>query len=237
MKLCSLLTTTAAAVALAALTACCPVKTVPTFNNADFYTADGKFNEEAAKDAVLKLLNHYNWPVTDHTRKDLWVSDYGTGKYTEVGLAAIMVKNNVDGASSFMLQELFLLPNQMLPEHWHLPENDPAVKVPGGAAKVGMPAKMEGWFVREGVTYTVGEGADNLATFGIKVPDSHTGGVTAKHAVKVPRGEWDQLGKVLGHHWQIAGPEGAIVTEVANVHCNHGVRHLVPAINKQFLGE
>src|ERR1019366_259855 len=32
-----------------------------------------------------------------------------------------------------------------------------------------------------------------------------------------------------------AGPEGAIVTEVANVHTGPGVRHLDPAINKNFL--
>ena len=38
------------------------------FNNADFYTADGKFNEEAGKDAVLRLMKYYNYPVTDKTR-------------------------------------------------------------------------------------------------------------------------------------------------------------------------
>jgi len=34
-----------------------------------------------------------------------------------------------------------------------------------------------------------------------------------------------------------AGPEGAIITEVANVHSNDGVRHLDPVINNTFLGK
>lgn len=203
----------------------CPKKDSLVFNNADFYTQDGKFNEEAAKDAVLRLLKYYDYPITDKTRSQLWVSDYGTGRFTEVGLAAIMYKNHLDGAYSFMLQDLFLLPNQMLPEHWHLAEDK----------ENGIPAKMEGWLVRNGETYTVGEGEDNLAALGIRVPASHTGGVTVKHAKKLSSGEYNQLGKVLEHHWQIAGPKGAIITEVANAHCGSAVRHQVPAINAHFL--
>lgn len=37
------------------------------FNNADFYTG-GKFNEEAAKDAILSLMQYYQYPVTEKTR-------------------------------------------------------------------------------------------------------------------------------------------------------------------------
>jgi hypothetical protein len=40
---------------------------------------------------------------------------------------------------------------------------------------------------------------------------------------------------VLSPHWQLAGPEGAIITEVANVHTNSGVRHSDPALNAFFL--
>ena len=53
-----------------------------SFNNDDFYTADGRFNEEAAKDAVITLMKYYNYPVTDKTRGSIWVSDYVTGRYT-----------------------------------------------------------------------------------------------------------------------------------------------------------
>ncbi|MDR0536343.1 MAG: D-lyxose/D-mannose family sugar isomerase [Puniceicoccales bacterium] len=198
------------------------------FDNAQFYDKDGKFNTEAAKDAVLKLLKFHNFPINEKTRGQLWVSDYGTGKFTEVGLAAIMVRNHEknDGKGLYMFQPLFLLPGQMLPEHWH---KKPATD---------MPAKMEGWYVLGGSTYTVGEGTDNLTQFPeIKIPASHSTPVTAKHATKLNPGEWNELGRELEHHWQQAGPQGAVIIEVANVHTNSCVEHLVPAIDKHFSGK
>jgi D-lyxose ketol-isomerase len=194
------------------------------FDNASFYAADGAFNVEAAKDAVLKLMKHYDYPVTDRTRSQLWVSDYGTGRFTELGLAAIMYANDTE--DRYMLQDMFLLPNQMLPEHWHeKPDGD-------------LPAKMEGWLVRSGKSYIVGEGDDNMSTFSdIKIPECHTGGVTVKHVVPATEGVFVPLSRVYSHHWQFAGAEGAIITEVANVHVNEAVRHQVPAINNHFLGK
>jgi D-lyxose ketol-isomerase len=203
---------------------CCKNENVSlVFNNADFY-ADGKFNENAAKDAIIKLMNYYNYPVTDKTRTQLWVSDYGTGHFTEVGLAAIMYAN--DTQDRYMLQDIFLLPNQMLPEHWHeKPESD-------------LPAKMEGWLIRNGLSYVVGEGDDNIASFSeIKIPASHEGGVTVKHVVKALPGDFVPLSRVFSHHWQFAGDKGAILTEVANVHVNEAVRHQVKKINDHFLGK
>ena len=199
---------------------CCK-KEYLTFKNEEFYK-DGKFNENAAKDAVLKLMKVYNYPVTEKTRSQLWVSDYGTGRFTELGLAAIMYAN--DTKDRYMLQDMFLLPNQMLPEHWH--------EKPAGD----LPAKMEGWLVRNGSSYIVGEGEDNMASFpAIKIPDVHTGGVTVKHVVKAIPGEFVPLSRVFSHHWQFAGEYGAIITEVANVHANEAVRHQVKAINDYFL--
>jgi len=226
-----------AAAALTALAACAPhgstvdkpsQSAVPgtpaalTFTNEQFYK-DGKFDEEAAKDAVVKLMHYYAYPVTAKTRDALWVSDYGTGKFIEVGLAAIMIDNNTH--DRYMLQHLFLLPHQMLPEHMH--------KKP---ANSDLPAKMEGWWVHNGATYTVGEGADNLKDFSeVKIPSAYKGELHARHVVKLSPGEFDKLGKVFGWHWQIAGPAGAIITEVANVHDGPSVCHAVPSINEHFL--
>ncbi|MDR3269558.1 MAG: hypothetical protein LBT83_10910 [Tannerella sp.] len=203
---------------------CCQKKESLTFNNADFYTTDGKFNEETGKDAILRLMKYYDYPITGETRSQLWVSDYGTGRFTEVGLAAIMYAN--DMKDLYMLQDIFLLPNQMLPEHWHeKPESD-------------LPAKMEGWLVRNGLSYIVGEGEDNLASFPeIILPACHENGVTVKHAVKTLPGEFVPLSRVFSHHWQFAGPQGAIITEVANVHANEAVRHQVTSIDKHFSGK
>lgn len=194
------------------------------FDNAMFYTADGTFNEEAAKDAVIKLMKYYHYPITEKTRASLWVSDYGTGRYAELGLACIGYANDLE--SGYMLQDLFLLPGQMLPEHWH--------------EKIDQhPAKMEGWLVRNGKSYIVGIGEDNLANFPeIKIPACHQNGtVTVQHVVPAESGKFVPLKEQLTHHWQFAGKEGAIISEVANGHINAAVRHLDKGINDHFLGK
>jgi len=195
--------------------------TKPEFNNGDFYK-DGKFDVEKAKDAIIALCNHHGYPIFDGFRDKLWVSDYGTGQFTKLGLAANLFVNNEK--DRYMLMDLFLLPGQMLPEHWHL-EGE------------GNPAKLEGWLVRHGKSYIVGIGDDNLADFPqIKIPECHMGGeVTTKHVAEGKPGDFNMLMQVETRHWQFAGPEGAIVTEVANVHTNSAVRHSDKAINDQFL--
>lgn len=201
----------------------CPMAARPSlaFDNASFYT-NGKFNVEKGKDAIIALMQYHGYPVYPGMRENLWVSDYGTGQFTKVGLAARMWKNNE--ADHYMLMDLFILPGQMLPEHWHL-------------AFGGLPAKREGWLVRYGSSHIVGEGAPNLGA-DVVVPKAHNGGVvTVQHEEFTQAGGFQSLCKVESHHWQLAGPEGAIITEVANVHADKGVRHLDPGINKQFLGE
>jgi D-lyxose ketol-isomerase len=192
----------------------------PVFDNASFYK-DGKFDVEKGKDAVIALMKYHGYPDYPGMREALWVSDYGTGEFTRLGLAARMWKNNE--ADRYMLMDLFLLPGQMLPEHWHLAAGD-------------NPSKREGWLVRYGSAHIVGEGEPNLAPE-VVVPKCHNGGeATVKHEVFAKAGEFVALNREGAHHWQLAGPEGAIVTEVANVHTGPGVRHLDPAINKNFLG-
>ena len=199
------------------------IKKLPDYKNADFYTAEGKFNEEKAKDVVIALMEYYDYPVTPNTRESIWISDYGTGRFAELGLACIGYSNELD--DGYMLQDLFLLPNQMLPEHWH-------VKIDK------YPAKLEGWLVRNGKSYIVGVGEDNLASFPeIKIPDCHENGTaTVRNVIPTGVGEFVKLKEVLTHHWQYAGKEGAIITEVANGHVNQAVRHLDKKINNHFLG-
>ncbi len=204
---------------------CCPKsaqqKTPLTFDNASFYK-DGTFDVEKGKDAILALATYYGYPVFPGMREGLWVSDYNTGQFTKLGLAAFMFKNNE--ADRYMLMDLFLLPGQMLPEHWHIDSEK-------------NPAKREGWLVRWGLSHIVGEGEPNLVP-GVVVPACHMkGAVTVKHEVVAGPGTFVPLGRVTSRHWQLAGPEGAIITEVANVHTDSAVRHSDPAINDFFLGK
>ena len=192
------------------------------FDNAYFYGEDGKFIEERGKDACIALMRHHGYPVYKGMREELWVSDYGTGQFTSLGLGARMWKNNEE--HRYMLMDIFLLPNQMLPEHWHLPGDK-------------NPVKLEGWLVRYGRAHIVGEGEANLGK-DVVIPKCHNGGkVTVEHGVVCGPGDFACLKRAEEHHWQLAGPKGAILTEVANVHTNSAVRHLDPAINKHFLGQ
>lgn len=193
------------------------------FNNADFYDENGKFNVAKAKEAVVSFMKHHGYPVFKELEENLWVSDYGTGQFTKLGLSAYMFKNNEE--DKYMLMDLFLLPGQMLPEHWHL----------DGETN---PAKREGWLVRYGKSYIVGKGEDNLSEFPeIKIPECHMeGDATTKHVVPATVGMFTPLAEVYTRHWQFGGPEGAIITEVANVHTDASVRHSDKAINDNFLG-
>ncbi len=139
---------------------CCPAKGKLMFKNSDFYTA-GKFDVEKAKDGIIAMCKFHGYPVFPGFRENLWVSDYGLGQYTKLGLAAYMFQNKNDGKDdTYMLMDLFLVPGQMLPEHWHLEGDNNIVK-------------NEGWLVRWGKSYIVGEGKDNLAKFPIKIPKLH----------------------------------------------------------------
>jgi len=182
------------------------------FRNEDFYT-NGKFDLEAAKDAYIELCKYHHYPVFKDARDKLWCTDYGTGEFTRVGLGAnIFLNHKGDNVGDrYMLLDIYLLPNQMLPEHYHLetPEARP---------------KMEGWLLRHGFAYIVGEGEP---TPGLKekVPQSQRESCTVWHALAAEPGDVAQLNRPTARHWQLAGPEGAILSEAANYHDGEGVRH------------
>jgi hypothetical protein len=189
------------------------------FQDAEFYK-DGKFDVEKGKDAVVAMCQYHGFPIFPGFRDKLWVSDYNQGEYTKLGLAACMYMNHVK--DRYMLMDLFILPGQMLPEHWHVPAD-------------GNPAKLEGWLVRCGLSHIVGVGEANLGPE-IVIPKFHCGGtVTVKHEVAATPGVFVPLAEAESRHWQYGGPEGAIVTEVANVHTDAGVRHSDPKLNDYFL--
>lgn len=186
------------------------------FKNADFYTADGKFNEEAAKRAYFDLMAYYNYPVNDTVRKTVFVADMSLGKFTEVGLAAVMLVNEKEG--NYAALDVFLLPGQMIPEHWHVPEPD---------QKVG--AKLESWYVRYGSTFTYGVG-EPTNPIAVKIPECQKEFVTVRHEKKLNPGDTTGVAKALDRHWQLAGDKGCIFTEVATYHAGSAVRFADPKI-------
>ena len=188
------------------------------FDNAYFYDENGTFLPEKAKDAILNLMDYHGYPTYEGIRDDLWVMDYNAGRFAEVGLSGITYENNQKNL--YMLLDIFLLPNQMLAEHWHVDGEETA-------------AKREGWLVRWGKSYIVGVGVDNMSQFPqVKVPKVHwDGNVAAKHVVEGLPGTFTNLQEVLSKHWQMAGDKGAIITEVANFADGKAVKRSDPKMN------
>jgi len=182
--------------------------------NEEFYDAGGKFVVEKGKDAILTLARYHGYPVFPGLREGLWVSDYGLGHFTEVGLAAFQFMNEEKG--NYLQMDLFLLPNQMLPEHYHL-KTDKARE------------KMEGWLCRYGRSYVYGEGprTENMHA---KIPAFEKEWVSVFHEVRINPGQSAHLARPTSRHWQFAGPEGVILTEVGTFHDGAGVRHSDPKI-------
>jgi hypothetical protein len=187
-----------------------------SFKNEDFYGPDGKFNEEAAKKAYFALCRYFNYPVNPNVRKNLAVSDFALGHFTEAGLAYVAWVD--EKAGNYCSLELFLLPGQMIPEHWH-------VAVEGEDVK----AKMESWIVRYGKTFTYGEG-DATEPIGVKIPEFEKQFLTVMHEKALGPGEVTGIAKPLEKHWQQAGPEGCILTEVSTYHTGAAVRFTNPKI-------
>jgi D-lyxose ketol-isomerase len=196
-------------------TLCCGKRSGIVFDNEYFYNSDGTFNPERGKDAYIALMKYHGYPVFDGLREKLWVSDYGTGQFAKLGLGAYGFINDEDGW--YMGQDLYLLPNQMLPEHYHLDTEKGS-------------AKMEGWHVRHGISYVYGEGepARNMKAV---VPKCHMNGtVSVSHETILRVGETATLNRATARHWQFGGPEGAIISEYATFHDNDGVRHSDPKL-------
>jgi D-lyxose ketol-isomerase len=188
------------------------------FPNSYYYDAKGNFVEERAKDAIIAMLEYHGYSMFDGLRDKIFATDYNSGQFAQVGLSGIMYENNQ--TNLYMLLDIFLLPNQMLAEHWHVDGETTA-------------AKREGWLVRWGKSYIAGVGVDNMSEFPeIKIPEVHWDGkVEAKHIILAKPGDFLNLTEVLSRHWQMAGDEGAIITEVANFADGAAVKRSDPKMN------
>jgi hypothetical protein len=191
-------------------------RTPLAMKNADFYGPDGKFNQEAAKNAYFDLCAYFGYPLNDNVRKNLAATDFGLGHFTEVGLAFVAWVN--DKKAGYASLEVFLLPDQMIPEHWHVAVEEGKV-----------PAKMESWVVRYGETFAYGDGQPTEKPC-VKVHECQAKFVTARHETPIRPGEVVGVGKPMEKHWQQAGPEGCILTEMSTYHTGEAVKFTDPAI-------
>jgi D-lyxose ketol-isomerase len=185
------------------------------FKNEDFYDKTGKFNVEAAKEAYYKMMRWFDYPIPERLRgPDFWTLDFGLGIFMEVGMAGIFWMNNKE--HNYMGHDIWLLPGQMIPEHWHEKTEDAG-------------PKLEGWLVRHGSAYLYGEGTPT-AGVETRISPSHRDIAVARTELFLKPGEIKMLGKALEKHSMRAGPEGAIVTEFATFHDMKGLRFTHPKV-------
>ncbi len=179
------------------------------YTNADFYT-DGKFNEHTAKKAFLDMFEHYGIPFTPFLEANFWVTDFGLGDFEHVGMGGVFWINNPD--HRYFGHEIYLLPSQMIVEHYHV--------------ESAFPAKHESWQVRCGSVYNfgIGEPTPNPPA----LPESQKGHITVANYHVMNTGDLSALKESESRHFLMAGEQGAIVTEYGTYHDNDGLRFTNP---------
>ena len=188
---------------------------LPAHKNEEFYTPEGKFDAAKAKQAYYEFMECHHFPVMPVLKTDaFWVLDFALGKFTEVGMAGIFYINNE--RDDYLLHDIWLLPNQMIAEHYHIKTDKVA-------------AKMEAWLVRNGSAWFYSEGEP---TPGVdeRIPPTHKGVCKARHEELKKPGDVVKLEAAESRHWVKAGPEGAIITEVATYHSMDALRFSHPGI-------
>ena len=190
----------------------CTKVTVKKYTNADFYDAGGEFLVDKARDAYYDMFRRFGYPISEKLKEEMWILDFGLGRFAEVGMAGIFWLNRQD--YGYFGHEIFLLPGQMIPEHCHL------------ATDKG-PAKMESWHPRRGMIYTFGEG-DPTPELMAKVPKSQRGVIKSCRCQPLGIDELADLNRLLAFHFMVAGPEGALVTEYGTFHDMDGLRFSNP---------
>lgn len=184
----------------------------------NMFYKNGKFDEEAAKQAYFDMMEKLGYPISENLRKNMWVSDFALGDFPNVGMGGIFWahenKNGVFG------HEIFLLPNQLLVEHRHVPGN-------------GLPAKNECWQARAGSAFCFGETGEDASKYPqVKVPESQKKFVSVNkvNPIDAKTGNVVWLSRLESSHYMIGGPQGACVTEYGAFHSNDNNRYTNPKV-------
>jgi len=211
------------ATAIALLAACTPKtetkneqKTVmkpftKKYTNADYYK-DGKIQPEIVKKAYLEMLESYGVPYSKTLEAGIWMTDFSLGDFENVGMAGIFWVN--DSVHGYFGHEIYLLPGQMIPEHFHVASN--------------FPAKYESWRVTHGSCFNFGIGEPTVNP--PVLPASQKEYITSLNFVRQEVDEVVSLKKVESPHFLFAGDNGAIVSEYATYHDGAGLRFTNPKI-------
>jgi len=181
------------------------------YTNEYFYD-DGVLNPEKALNAYKELMAFYHVPFDEFLEKNMFITDFGLGDFANVGMAGVFWHNSKEFA--YFAHEIYLLPGQMIAEHKHIKNDNPA--------------KMETWHVRGGSIFNFGEGAEtpnNPST-----PKSQAEFITVANVNELKLNGLQTLGRLESPHFMMAGDAGAIVSEYANFHDGSALRFTNPAV-------
>ncbi len=177
------------------------------YTNADFYR-DGIFQKDIAKKAIKQFIIQQGETYTEYMDSLLWISDFGLGDYEHVGLASVTWFN--DPEYDYFAMTMYLLPDQMIPEHVHRPISTTPTR----------PAKHESWKVIKGMVYNFSEIGD--ATPNPPAISNSFGTPVCQNFTTLYPTYTQRLSKPESWHFMIAGPQGAIVDEYGIHHDRRG---------------
>ncbi|MBP5509642.1 MAG: hypothetical protein J6Z49_01855 [Kiritimatiellae bacterium] len=206
---------------------------VKRYRSTEFY-ADGKFSQEKAKQAYFELMERFGLPAPESFKADtmadgktpyFWVTDFAQGDFAAIGMGGVIYVN--EKAEGYFNHDIFLLPFQSICEHRHLKTVDRETGRP-------IPCKIESWLVRKGSIYGFSEiGEPNLDKFPevkARLAKSQLPYLKSVHVEKwTADGRARKLAGPETWHFMMAGPEGAIVNEVATFHDGKGLRFSIPS--------
>jgi len=190
---------------------------LPKYPNEHFYK-NGKWDQEVSKEAYRELFRYHHYAIGDVVlaSPDFWMLEFAQNDFSNVGMGGIFFVN--DKEHGYFGHDIYLLPGQMIAQHYHVAAED-------------KPAKHETWHVRNGKVWTLAQGGSKSdLPKGLILPKSQEKYTTCYKAKELNVGDIDYLAALEEPHFMIAGPEGAIVTEYASFHANTGLRFSNPTV-------
>ena len=182
---------------------------LPKYEN-DFFYPNHQFDVARALQAYAELFRFHQYSLAESVlkRPDIWITDFGLDNFLEVGFGGVCFVNHKE--YGYFCHSIYLLPGQMIAEHYHLPA-------------LGKPAKHETWHVQHGSIWTLAQGGDK-SKMPFRIPECEEATMTCFDAKYLQTGDMDALKNLEEPHYMMAGPEGAIVSEYACFHSGEGFR-------------
>jgi len=186
------------------------------FDNRNYYDRNGNFLEDAAKVAYMDFLEWNGYELNPRFEENLWVTDFGLGKFTSVGMGVLVWANEPKDKGDFTGMEVLLLPMQIVPEHWYV--QTPQAK-----------PKLKTLHCRVGSVYLYGEGKPTPEAQA-KLPKLLKLHTTVWKERILIAGETAPLPNPSEKRWKQGGPAGAILTEYSTFHDLGALRFTNPNV-------